>query len=156
MSEVVDEIVNLLTEPRFMGKMVVIMAGYEREIEDMLAVNPGLKSRVTEKLHFPDFTSADACKLFNILLKKEDLSLTPETEEALPGMMERLISAPGWSNGRDVTTWSKRVYRQVAQRYATSGGAGGGSGAAMALVPEDLEASLNDFLATKTSSKVIT
>jgi hypothetical protein len=39
--QVIDEIVQLLTEPRFMGKMVVILAGYEHQIERLMAVNPG-------------------------------------------------------------------------------------------------------------------
>jgi hypothetical protein len=38
---VVDEIVQMLTEPKFMGKMVVILAGYERQIEELMAANPG-------------------------------------------------------------------------------------------------------------------
>ncbi len=30
--QVLDEIVQLLTEPRFMGKMVVILGGYEKQV----------------------------------------------------------------------------------------------------------------------------
>jgi len=40
-----DEIVQLCTEPRFRGKMVVILAGYDHQINELMAVNPGLKSR---------------------------------------------------------------------------------------------------------------
>ncbi len=30
--QVLDEMVQLLTEPRFMGKMVVILGGYEQQV----------------------------------------------------------------------------------------------------------------------------
>lgn len=43
--QVVDEIVQLLTETRFAGKMVVILAGYDAQVEGLMATNPGLKSR---------------------------------------------------------------------------------------------------------------
>lgn len=39
--QVLDEIVQLLTEPRVAGKMVVILAGYDQQIEELMAANPG-------------------------------------------------------------------------------------------------------------------
>lgn len=39
MSEAVDELVKCLTHADFQSKMVVILAGYESDIDDMLAVN---------------------------------------------------------------------------------------------------------------------
>ena len=45
MQEAVDEMVTLLTEERFRGKMVVILAGYSGQMSELLdKVNPGLKS----------------------------------------------------------------------------------------------------------------
>lgn len=43
--QVLDEICQILTDKKFMGKMVVVLAGYEQQIEELLATNPGLKSR---------------------------------------------------------------------------------------------------------------
>jgi hypothetical protein len=39
--QALDEIVQILTEPKFMGKMVVILAGYEHQIGMLMTVNPG-------------------------------------------------------------------------------------------------------------------
>lgn len=39
-------IVTMLTEDSFKGKMVVVFAGYEREIDQMLGANRGLRSRL--------------------------------------------------------------------------------------------------------------
>ena len=57
MQEVVDEIVQILTEKQFKNKMAVIFAGYEQDMDELFEVNPGLKSRVSKTLRFDDFSS---------------------------------------------------------------------------------------------------
>eukprot|EP00967_Tisochrysis_lutea_P153680 scaffold303849_cov17-Tisochrysis_lutea.AAC.1 len=37
LAQVLDEIVQMLTEDKFRGKMVVILAGYEQPIEELMA-----------------------------------------------------------------------------------------------------------------------
>jgi hypothetical protein len=92
--QVVDEICQLLTEKEFMGKMVVVLAGYEAQIEELLSVNPGLKSRFSERLVFPDFTVADATELLKQQLNSQySLELSAEAEEELPGLMQQVCRA---------------------------------------------------------------
>jgi hypothetical protein len=146
---VLDEIVQLLTEPKYQGKMVVILAGYEAQVsglcvllcvllcallshpalmgscvplspraeqllrsvpptvallhsprpapqvEALMAVNPGLKSRFSEKLHFRDFTALEACQLLRAQLRKDSLQLAAGAEEQLPDLMQQV----GWAGG---------------------------------------------------------
>jgi hypothetical protein len=47
--EAVDEVVGLMTNEKFMNKMVIIFAGYEKEMNTLLGVNPGLASRLHSK-----------------------------------------------------------------------------------------------------------
>ena len=43
------KLLSMLTEPEYKdGKIIVILAGYEKEMHFMLERNPGLKSRFTE------------------------------------------------------------------------------------------------------------
>jgi hypothetical protein len=44
-TEAINELVECLTKPKFMEKIVVILAGYTHQIDDLLRVNPG-RSRV--------------------------------------------------------------------------------------------------------------
>ncbi|KAG2495742.1 hypothetical protein HYH03_006339 [Edaphochlamys debaryana] len=147
MAEVLDEIVQLLTEPAFKDKMVVILAGYDNEIEELMAVNPGLKSRFSQVLHFPDFSAEDAAALLRQQLGRDGLELAAEvTQEALVGMAQQLASAPNWANGRDVGTWAKRAFTQhaLALGQGQQGpAAGGGVGLAA------LRAALEDMLRDK-------
>lgn len=89
-----DEICQILTDKQFKGKMVVVLAGYEAQIEELLTVNPGLKSRFSERLLFPDFSAADAIQLLTQqLAKRYSLELSKEAEERLPGLMQQVCGA---------------------------------------------------------------
>lgn len=57
----------MLTEPRFKQKLVFIMAGYEHDIDALMACNAGLRSRLSEKLHFQDFTAEEVCVLISLV-----------------------------------------------------------------------------------------
>ncbi|KAJ9508188.1 hypothetical protein QJQ45_021542, partial [Haematococcus lacustris] len=150
--EALDEIVQLLTEPQFMKKMVVILAGYEAEIDQLMTANPGLKSRFSERLHFPDFSCKDACSLLRKQIEtKHGLELDPKALAGLPNLMQQLIAAPGWANGRDVGTWADRVFRTLSLRTTRdqeqAGSEGGEGGEAVSLA--DLQQALDSCLASK-------
>jgi len=43
----------------YRDKFIVILAGYTKEMEKFLDMNPGLRSRIPEKIIFPDYHSED-------------------------------------------------------------------------------------------------
>lgn len=90
MSEVIDEIVTILTEPRYVNKMVVVMAGYEKELDQLMKVNPGLKGRFSEKIHFTNFSCSDACKLLVMQLESAGLEVPKASKAAMPEMMDEV------------------------------------------------------------------
>ncbi|MGM0653473.1 MAG: hypothetical protein ACQES4_11950 [Bacillota bacterium] len=45
-------------------ELVLIMAGYSDEMEKMVALNPGLTSRVPHQIHFPDYSEEELYKIF--------------------------------------------------------------------------------------------
>ncbi len=56
-----------------------------------MAVNPGLKSRFSQKLTFPDFQPSEACELFRMRLQKDyELELSNEAEAAVEGCMSQV------------------------------------------------------------------
>ena len=120
MQEAIDEIVTLLTEEAYRGKMVVIFAGYSGQMSEMLEkVNPGLKSRVSDVIDFPDFSAAAAAELAAMQLEAKQLSLPAGAPEALEVWTTPLAAAPQWANGRDVETFVRRVAVECATRKTT-------------------------------------
>ncbi|KAG1673297.1 hypothetical protein FOA52_002577 [Chlamydomonas sp. UWO 241] len=142
-SEAVGEIVQMLTEEKFKNKMVVIFAGYEEKIEALMTSNPGLKSRFSQSLVFPDLSCKDACTLFDMRLGKE-YGLSPEAQSALPGYMEQLMDEPGW-------TWAMRTFVKVCLRL-TGDAAKAPASASEAdhiAYTSNLDASFLDFMTSK-------
>lgn len=109
MQEVVDEIVKSLTSPEIRGNMVLILAGYESDINEMLTVNQGLRSRISKKIQFPDFSTEKICQLLQSELQKNEFRLNLEATSELPRLANILRSQPGFSNGRDVETLSRKI-----------------------------------------------
>ena len=47
-----DELVDCLTKPKFSQKLVVILAGYDKDIDRLMSMNPALTSRFPETIVF--------------------------------------------------------------------------------------------------------
>ena len=72
--EAIDTLLKLMEDNR--DRLVVIVAGYTKEMEEFLGSNPGIKSRFTRFIYFPDYTPKDLCKIFLSLANKAQYALT--------------------------------------------------------------------------------
>jgi len=66
--EVVDTIVDEMTKHG--ENLVIILAGYPNEMEQLLESNPGLKSRFKKFFHFEDYTEEELIAIMNLFAKK--------------------------------------------------------------------------------------
>lgn len=60
--------------------MIVIMAGYEKEMQQMLELNPGMKGRFPYKFNFEDYTAGELYQIAFNLLTRAEYVLTPEAD----------------------------------------------------------------------------
>ena len=60
--EAVETLLKLMEDNR--ENVVVIIAGYPSEMEELLASNPGLKSRFSKFLHFDDYSKEELLQIF--------------------------------------------------------------------------------------------
>ena len=118
MQEVLDEIVQILTEDKFKNKLAVIFAGYEEDMGELFEINPGLKSRISTKIKFEDFSVEDSSALLQMRLQQKSLHLSDEAKSLLNPLLYKYQAAPHWSNGRDVETLGKCIYQEQATRLA--------------------------------------
>ena len=63
--------------------LMVILAGYTKEMNEMLESNPGLKSRFSYVFEFEDYTPAQLMQIGKLVLERESYQLTPEAEKKL-------------------------------------------------------------------------
>jgi len=74
-------------------ELVVIMAGYSDEMENMIALNPGLTSRVPHQIHFKDYSAEELYLIF-----KQQLGKEYKVEERSSKHVERYICPCGQHN----------------------------------------------------------
>ena len=65
--EAIDTLVKGMEDHR--DELVVILAGYTREMETFLTANSGLASRFPNKIEFPDYTADELLDITNVLAK---------------------------------------------------------------------------------------
>lgn len=117
-TDAVNTLVDSLTKPKYMGKMLVVLAGYEQGMNDLLKVNPGLSSRFPEEIIFKNMQPEDCFKLLRQKLAEEDIVLDVGAESLqtlIVAKFQALCELPSWGNGRDVKTLAKSTARSTYQ-----------------------------------------
>ena len=113
--EAMDELVGILTQETFRGKLIVILAGYDREMNDLLQVNTGLSSRFPEEIVFPNIAPAKCLEILDRKLQRESVVLPALSDSSHPAnsnmirLIERLSELPSWGNARDMETLAKKM-----------------------------------------------
>lgn len=130
--EAMDEIVDCVTKPRYMNKMVIILAGYEQDINRLMQSNPGLTSRFPSTIDFHSLTPEECFSLLRSTLQMrfKDISAKRPTavirldslvtpSAALKTMLTQtffeLSQQSGWASARDVLVLAKTVYTKTLQ-----------------------------------------
>ena len=112
-AEAINELVDSLTKPQFAGKIIVILAGYEDSMNELLSVNQGLSSRFSEEVIFTNMEPGDCWRLLQQYLAKTDIAIDQTDTRAsfseIISVFQELSSLPSWGNGRDVQTISKSI-----------------------------------------------
>lgn len=116
--EAIDTLLKLMEDNR--DDLVVIVAGYEKEMDKFLASNPGFKSRFKEFIRFKDYSANELVSIFNLLLKKNQLKLTDEAKESIKIYFNDIVNnkETNFSNGRFVRNTFEEVLRIQANRLS--------------------------------------
>lgn len=96
--EAIDTLTDQLDRCR--DDLVCVVAGYPREVERTLELNPGLRDRFGYRTAFPDYTSDQLVQIFCGMAGER--GFTVACLDALPGALERLRRSQDFSNARTV------------------------------------------------------
>ena len=111
--EAIDTLVKGMEDHR--DELVVILAGYTREMETFLTANSGLASRFPNKIEFPDYTADELLDITNVLARGKGYRLAESCAEPLRGYYERRQAedARTAGNGRLArNTLEKAIFNQ--------------------------------------------
>ncbi len=99
--EAVDTLVKGMEDAR--DDLVVILAGYSKEMEVFLKSNSGLKSRFNYNVFFPDYSATELLEIVKKISQKKNYSIANDCIEALRSKLEQkqnLNSRISEGNGR--------------------------------------------------------
>ncbi len=100
--------------------LCVIMAGYPEEMERLLEIDPGLKSRFDRIVEFEDFSTNEMTEIFEGILAKSGETAGPGVLDELRRLFEvwELDKKPDFGNARDVNKLVERMRALRAERLA--------------------------------------
>ncbi|MBQ0043109.1 MAG: AAA family ATPase [Lachnospiraceae bacterium] len=114
--EAVDTLLKAMEDHR--SEFVVIVAGYTELMEQFLCSNPGLKSRFSNYIDFPDYSADELMEILKMNCKKQEYKLS---ENALCRAKElidkRVANKPdNFANARDVRNFMEHAISNHATR----------------------------------------
>lgn len=112
-SEAISTIVMEMENRR--NDVIVIFAGYKDEMEDMLNVNPGMKSRIAFHVDFPDYNPNEMLEICESLVSRNDMCLTTLATEKLKKYLIDLGDFSKVGNGR----FARNVIEQSLVSHST-------------------------------------
>ena len=111
--EAIDTLVKGMEDHR--DELVVILAGYTKEMETFLTANSGLASRFPNKIEFPDYTADELLDITNVLAKGKGYRLAEGCTFPLLGYYKRrqALDSRTAGNGRLArNTLEKAIFNQ--------------------------------------------
>jgi len=116
--EAIDTLMKRMEDDR--GKFVVIAAGYKDEMETFLAVNPGLASRFTHKMHIDDYNEDELLAIFKKMAAKDNYKLSSEAEFKLMDLICRKVVTKNESfgNAREMRNMLDATIQQLSVRVS--------------------------------------
>jgi DNA polymerase III delta prime subunit len=128
--EAMDELVDSTMKTKYHKKLVIILAGYQRDINSLMSTNPGLTSRFPEAIDFRGLEPGECFMLLTSLMvtQKKKLmgknfnmdisSLEAPGEEFRRNILthfKSLAQLDNWASARDVQTLSKSIFNRAIQ-----------------------------------------
>lgn len=98
--EAVAELLKKMEDER--GNFCCIMAGYTKEMEDFIAINPGFKSRIQFFIDFPNYNKDELKQIAEIFIKKKRLIVGDKVLDKIIDIVWLKEKDKDFSNAREV------------------------------------------------------
>jgi DNA polymerase III delta prime subunit len=110
--EAIETLLKLMEDHR--GDLVVIVAGYRDRMETFLESNPGLRSRFTRFIDFPDYTPDELALIFTRMTEEDGYALGDGALDAVKAILNREYELRNHNFG------NARLVRNLFERSLTS------------------------------------
>jgi len=115
--EAIDTLVKHMEDKQH--EFILILAGYSREMEHFLTLNPGLHSRFPLVIDFPDYNIEQLMDIAGRMLNEREYTFSHEAEKKLKDHLiwvKAVLNPNSFSNGRYVRNVIEKSVRAQAMR----------------------------------------
>ena len=116
--EAIDTLVKLMEDNR--DDLVVIVAGYTKEMHDFLTSNPGLISRFNKYIDFKDYTDEELVAILHMNAGRQGYEVAPEAEAVVRDMLTAMTLSErlDFGNARGMRNTLEKLVQAQANRIA--------------------------------------
>ena len=111
--EAIDAVVKNVEDRR--ESMVVILAGYPREMRELVSANPGSRSRFPKTITFPDYSDDELVSILDLICAKSQYEMDDAAREAAHAWFGSHPRDRGFGNGR----LARNLFEAAVERHAT-------------------------------------
>ncbi|OUC15932.1 MAG: hypothetical protein B0A82_04025 [Alkalinema sp. CACIAM 70d] len=117
--EAIDTLLKRMEDHR--DRLVVVVAGYQAEMQAFIESNPGLKSRFNRYFYFNDYTPDELLEIFLKLAEKSHFTLTPPAQQATLKVLQSVYENRDktFGNARLVRNLFEKIVERQANRLAS-------------------------------------
>ncbi|KAI5458547.1 P-loop containing nucleoside triphosphate hydrolase protein [Mariannaea sp. PMI_226] len=125
--EAVSELVDAVTKPQFSRKLIIVLAGYEDDMDRLLRSNQGMRSRFATEFTFRPLRAEQCVEQLRAVVGKVGITIQPTpqmdtiTRTSLMTLLQRLSNEKGWASGRSVETLGERLIGHIFKECAMKG-----------------------------------
>jgi len=100
--------------------LVMIFAGYKDKMDKFYQSNPGLSSRITNHVDFPDYSTQELVQIGKLMLEEQQYNLTTEAEKVLSDFILEQQKDPLFANARTIRNMLDKARMYQANRIFES------------------------------------
>lgn len=117
--EAIDTLVKMMEDYR--DDLVVIVAGYGKEMERFLKSNTGLVSRFNKYIEFPDYTNEQLVEILKTMVQKAGMQIKEEALVKLHSKLQRMTDSQrkDFGNARGIRNTFEKIVTNQANRIVT-------------------------------------
>ena len=130
------------------NELCVIFAGYTKEMQHLLSVNPGFASRIQFTINFPDYSSEELYNIFKDLCKKEKYKLSSNIKPLLLEHFDIAKKQENFANARYVRNIFEKVKMEQANRAINE------NGNKNLIKKVDIENAISDYFIEEPTEKI--
>ncbi|MBH5319459.1 AAA family ATPase [Paenibacillus sp. GSMTC-2017] len=116
--EAIDTLVKAMDDYR--DRLIVILAGYDKDMDHFLSSNAGLRSRFPNIITFSDYTAEEMLQIAHLIVKGQGYALANEAEATLLAILKTYEGDITAGNGRLVRNLVEKAIRIHAMRISAN------------------------------------